>query len=76
MSVGSVPESPGARRFAEESTTTAGGVEGREQLATMVGESVVMPGATAGAAGSLEAEAKVTDTTSEYGAEKLVVLEE
>ena len=76
LSADSVPESPDARWFMEESTTAAGGVEGREQLATMVDESAAMPGATARAAGSSEAEARAADAMPESGAERPAILEE
>jgi len=55
MPADSVPESPGAQRFAEESATTADGVGDREQLVTMVADVMEMPGVMAGATESLEA---------------------
>jgi len=76
MPAGSVPESSSARQFVEESATTPGGVEGGEQLATTANESAAMLGATAGAIGSSEAEARVADTAPKSGAEKPMVLEE
>ena len=76
MPARSILESPGARQFAEESTTVVGGVEGGEQLATTTDESVATPGAMVRAVGSSEAEAEVTDAMLESRAERPVVLEE
>ena len=76
MPAGSVLESLGAQRFAKESTTTAGGVEGGEQLAMMADESAATLGAMAGVTGSLEAEAGVADVMPKSRAERLVVPEE
>ena len=66
--VDSTPESLGAQWFVEESTTTAGGVEGGERLATMVDDSVETLGATARAAESSEARAGAADVMPEFGA--------
>ena len=52
LRIDSVPESPGARRFVEDSTIAADGVGGGEQLATTAGDSTEMPGATERAAES------------------------
>ena len=71
-----VPESLGARRPAEESTTTAGGLGSGERLAPMEDRSTTMPGETIEAAGALEADAGVANTTPESGAEKTMVPEE
>jgi len=76
MLADSVPESSGAWRFAEESTTATDGVEDGERLATMVVESMVTLGATARATGSLEAEARAADAMPESGAERPAILEE
>ena len=65
------PKSLGARWPTEESTTAADELGDRERLAPMA-----VPGATAGATGSSEVDARVADTTPELGAEKPVVLEE
>ena len=53
----SVQESSSAHQFAEDSTTTADGVGGRERLATTTGDSMVMPGAAVRATESLKVEA-------------------
>ena len=45
-------------------------------MALTMDESTVMPGATAGAAGSSEADARVVDATPKSGVEKLVVPED
>ena len=71
-----VPKSPGARRPAEKSTTAADELGGGERLASMVDELAAVPGATAGADGSSEAEAGVADAVLESRVEKPVVLEE
>ena len=63
----SVLESPGARQFVKDSTTTADGVGGGERLATTVDDSTEMPGATARAAKSLEAGAGAIDVVPESG---------
>ena len=63
MLADSVLESPGAQRFAEESTTAADGVGGGERLATTVGESTETLGAMAGAAESSKVEAGAVDVT-------------
>ena len=68
MPADSVLESSGTQWFVEESTTTAGGVEGREQLATTAGESVETPGATARTIKSSEAGAGAADIMPESGA--------
>ena len=65
----SVLESPGARQFVKDSTTTADGVGGGERLATMVDDSTEMPGATVRAAKSLEAGAGAIDVVPESGAQ-------
>jgi len=57
-------------------TTTADGLGSREWLAMTADESTATPGATAGAAGSLEVDAGVADAVPEPVAEKPVVLEE
>ena len=62
----SVPESPGARRFAKDSTTATDGVGGGERLATTMGNSMEMLGAAARAAES--SKAKVEATGSNGGA--------
>ena len=61
----SVPESPGARRFVEDSTIAADGVGGGERSATTMGESMEMLGATARAAESMKAEAGAADVMPE-----------
>ena len=66
MPTDSAPESLGARRFVEESTTAAGGVEGGERLATMAGESMEMLGAMARATKSSKVEAGAVDVSSAY----------
>ena len=68
-----VPESPGARRPAEESTAaTSDG----ERLATMADESAAMSGTTAGATSSSEVEARATDAVLESRTERPIVPEE
>ena len=60
----------------EESTTTADELGYGEWLASMADEPAAMPGAMAGATGSLEVEARVADAVLEFGVEKSVVPEE
>ena len=72
----SVRESPGARRFAEETTTATGGVGGEERLPTMMDDSGETPGAMARAARSSEAEAGAADAVSESREERPVVSKE
>ena len=76
MLTNTVPESLGAQRPMEESTAAMDGLGGGEWLATSADESVVMPGAMVGAAGSSEADARVAAAMSKSRAEKPVVLEE
>ena len=54
MLVAPIPESPGARQPTEESTATAGGLGGDEQLASTVDSSATMLGATTEATGVTE----------------------
>ena len=72
----SVPDSPGAHRSAEESTTTASEIGGGERLLTMVDESAAMPGAAVRATRSSKAEAGAANAMLESGAERPVVPEE
>ena len=72
----SVPESPGTRRFVEDSTTAADGVGGGERLTTMTGDLTEMPGEVARAAESSKAEAKAARAMLESGAQRLAALEE
>ena len=58
LQIDSVLESPGARRFAEDSTTAADGVGGGERSATMTGDLIETLGATARAAESSKVEAR------------------
>ena len=60
----------------EESTAAADVLGGGERLAPTADGSVAMPGATAEAAESLEADAGVADAASESTIDKLVVPEE
>ena len=72
----SVLESPGTRQLVEDSITAADGVRGGERLATMVGSSIDMPGATVRATESSTAEAGAADVMPESMAQKLAVSEE
>ena len=72
----SVLESLRARQSMKESTTAADGVGGGERLATMVGESMETPGATAGATESSKVRAGATDVMSEYRAQRPAASEE
>ena len=67
-----VPKSPGARQPMKESTAAADELGGGERLASMVDEPATVPRATAGAAGSSEADAGVADAAPELGAEEPV----
>ena len=60
----------------EESIAVADGLGSRERLAPTADESAAMPGATAGATGSLKVDARVDDSTLESGVEEPVVPEE
>ena len=60
----------------EESTTAADGLGGGDRLVTTADKSAATLGATAGATGSSEADAGVTDDVPKSRAEKPVVLEE
>ena len=71
-----IPESPGARRPAEESTVTGGGLGSGKRLAPMADGLAAMPEATTEAAGALEVDAGVADAMPESRAEKPVVPEE
>jgi len=68
LPIDSIPEIPGACRFAEDSTTTADGVGGGERSATTMGDSTEMLGATARAAKSSKAEVGAADSMPESGA--------
>ena len=72
----SIPESPSAHQFAEESTTAADGVGGGERLVTTADDSVETPGAMAGAAKSSEAGAGATDVMPEFGVQRPAVSKE
>ena len=72
----SIRESPSARRSTEESSTAADGVSDGERLATTAGDSVEMPGVTAGAAKSLEVGAGAIDVVPESAAQRPVALVE
>ncbi|XP_066393448.1 uncharacterized protein [Miscanthus floridulus] len=72
----SVPESPGARRFAGDSTTAADRVGGGERSATTTDDSTEMPGATARAAESSKAEAGAADVVPESEAQRPTALED
>ena len=72
MSVDPVPESTSARWPAKESTTAADELGGVERLASTADEPAAVPEATAGATGSLEADAGVVDAALESGADKPV----
>ena len=71
-SVDPIPESPGARRPAEESTATTGRLGGGKQLAPMADGSKMMPGATAEIVGSSAANAGEVGATPVAGVEKPV----
>ena len=71
-----VRESSGARRPAMESTAAADELGGGERLESTVDEPAAVPGAMAGAAGSLEAETRVVDAALESRAEKPMAPEE
>ena len=76
MPTDSVLESPSAWRFAEESTTAAGGLEGGERLATMAGGSTETPGATVSGTESSKAKAGAADVMPESGAQRPAASEE
>ena len=66
----------GARRPTKESTATAGGLGSGERLAPMADGLAAMPEATTEAAGALEVNVVVVDTTLESIVKKPAVLEE
>ena len=72
----SVPDSPGACRLAEHSTTAVDGVGGGERLAMTASDLIETPGATARAAESLRAEVGATDVMSESRVDRPAASEE
>ena len=72
----SFPESPCASQFAEDSTTVADGVGGRERLATTVDDSIEKPGVTARAAKSSEVGAGAVDDVLKSRTQRPEALEE
>lgn len=76
MPAAPILESPGAQRPAEESTAATGGLGSGERLALTADESATVPGVTAGATGSSEADVGVADATPKPRAEKPVEPEE
>ena len=72
MPVDPIPESPGARWPAEESTAAAGEFDGGEHLAPTADGSATMPGATVETAGSSAVNAGDAGATPESRAAKPV----
>ena len=71
-----IPESPGTRQSAKESTATADGLGGGERLASTADGSAAALEATVGTAGSSGAKARVADVAPESRAERPAVPEE
>ena len=76
MMVDPIPESPGDRRLAEESTAAAGELGSGEHLVPIADGSATMPGAMVETARSSAVNAGDAGATPKSGVEKLVAPEE